>query len=109
MPSSIHCKGIPLLRLPNMTSTASSPVGRSELEDVLDTEGRVLDQYTLRKNAFYRVSVARNVHSTVHFYVCLMTQGLAVQDRPFLWKFFLEFYPYNSTTEERLHIDKEKQ
>jgi hypothetical protein len=67
----VSLKGVPL-KIIQMTfaSAASTPIGIGDLEDVLDTQGRILDQYSLRKNAFHRVSIScKLIHSVVRAFV----------------------------------------
>lgn len=51
-------------------------------ESLFDSDGRILDEYMLRKNTF--------------------TAGISPAVRPEAWKFFLEQYPFSSTLSERI-------
>jgi hypothetical protein len=54
----------------------------------LDSKGRILDQYTIRKIAFHG--------------------GISHEVRAEVWPFLLGYYSFDSTSEERTEIDEEK-
>ena len=95
----------------------------------LDSKGRILDQYTIRKIAFHMVrrlslflpyskEIELKLSSTILCYIQLILltvlmrlcplQGISDEIRAEVWPFLLGYYPFDSTSEERTKIDEDK-
>jgi len=71
-----------------------------------DSSGKILDEYSVKKWTFYKVSHSYIV--TNHTSSVLMPQGVIAESRAEVWKFLLGYYPFLSTREQRVQIDREK-
>lgn len=88
-----------------------TPLDQTTFHQSMDDEGRIVNTEKIKNIIFFGVSFTRLINIKVlnilHFQFNLL-KGCEHSIRHEVWKYLLGYYPWNSTREQRLLIDKQQ-
>lgn len=87
-----------------------SPLNQTTFYQSMDEEGRITNVNNIKNIIFFGVSFIYFYYITLlsSIKIGFFMKGCEHAIRHEVWKYLLEYYPWNSTREQRIHIDKHK-
>lgn len=88
-----------------------NPLDQTTFYQFMNDEGQITNVDYIKNIIFHGVSYYRNyLNYTGYYYIFEFgnTKGCVHSIRREVWKYLLGYYPWNSTREQRVHIDIEK-
>lgn len=87
-----------------------NPLDQTTFYQFMNNEGQITNVDSIKKIIFHGVSYYKNYLNYTKYYLFEFddTKGCVHSIRQEVWKYLLGYYPWNSTREQRMHIDYEK-